>query len=351
MSMRLLDLFAGIGALSLGLERSGFCKAVAHVENEPHAQAVLRRHWPDNPIHGDIETREFVAGEADVICGGFPCPDISCAGKGAGLSGSRSGLYRELVRAVRVVRPQHVIVENVAMLLVRGVGTVLGDLAASGYDLEWDCVPASAVGAPHKRDRIWIIAHANGEGGLQQKGIEPQQRRWASDRAETPITDVANSNSVTANGGRHDSSDVCRQRSEEAVLCRSIGGSENNATESAHTTRIGCGEGWQRRPPDSFARIRDEARRNAADPYGARLAFREGLTRDAWEKLTPAERDCLGNERQSVWPDEPALQGMDDGDPYWMDRIRETGNAVVTLIPQLIGEAMLAAKMETVQES
>lgn len=311
----MLDLFAGIGALSLGLERSGLCHTVARVEIEPHAQAVLRRHWPDVPIHGDIRTRTFVEGEADVICGGFPCQDVSCAGKRAGLSGERSGLYRELVRAVRVVRPQHTIVENVAALLSDGMGTVLGDLAEVGDGgwIEWDCVPACAVGAPHKRERVFIIAHA----------ADAHQER----RGETGKL-------------RHKSLEMPTGGAEARPVDRGVEGKRPN-TDAA---RVRCGQGRTRRPPDSFARIRDEARRNAADPYGARLAFREGFTRDAWEKLTPAEREAFGNERQSIWPDEPALQGVDDGDPHWMDRIRETGNAVVTLIPQLIGEAILTAE-------
>ena len=157
--LRLLDLFSGIGAFSLGLERSGLCRTVGFVEIEPHAQAVLRRHWPDVPIHDDILTREFHEGEADVICGGFPCTDLSVAGRRTGLAGANSGLYRELVRAVRVVRPRLAFVENVAALLSDGMGTVLGDLAESGGSLEWDCVPASSVGAPHERDRVFIIAH------------------------------------------------------------------------------------------------------------------------------------------------------------------------------------------------
>lgn len=96
---------------------------------------------------------------ADVICGGFPCQDVSNAGKRAGLSGERSGLWRWLCGGVRLVRPKYAIVENVAALLNRGMGEVLGDLAEIGYDTEWHCIPASAIGAPHERDRAWIIAN------------------------------------------------------------------------------------------------------------------------------------------------------------------------------------------------
>lgn len=161
--MRVLDLFSGIGGFSLGLERAGM-KTVRFVEIDPFCRRVLARHWPYVPCDEDITTAEFREGEADVICGGFPCQDVSRAGKRAGISGIHSGLYRELVRAIRVVRPKFAVLENVAALLGDGMGEVCGDLAESGYNLEWDCVPACAIGAPHQRDRIWIVAHAQGDG-------------------------------------------------------------------------------------------------------------------------------------------------------------------------------------------
>lgn len=155
--MRVLSLFSGIGGLDLGLERAGM-RVVRQIEKDPYCRAVLRKHWPDVRIDEDVMTAEYVEGEADVVCGGFPCQDVSNAGLRAGITAERSGLYRELVRAIRVVRPLYAIVENVAALLGRGMGTVLGDLAEIGYDAEWDCIPACAVGAPHCRDRVFISA-------------------------------------------------------------------------------------------------------------------------------------------------------------------------------------------------
>lgn len=169
--LRVLDLFSGIGGFSLGLERTGGFETVAFCEMKPHAQAVLAKNFPGVPCHGDVTTYEFHEGEADVITAGFPCQDLSFAGAGAGLSGSRSGLYREVIRAVRVVRPIRAVLENVAALLSRGLGTVLGDLAEIGYDAEWHCIPASSVGAPHRRDRIWIVANPRGE--QHQSGCSP----------------------------------------------------------------------------------------------------------------------------------------------------------------------------------
>ena len=161
--LRVLSLFAGIGGFDLGLERTSGFKTVGFVEIDPFCRRVLAKHWPGVPCHDDVTTREFIEGEADVIVGGFPCQDISLAGAGAGLAGTRSGLWRELLRAIRVVRPRVALLENVAALLNRGLGTVLGDLASIGYDAEWHCIPASAVGAPHRRDRVWIIAYARSE--------------------------------------------------------------------------------------------------------------------------------------------------------------------------------------------
>jgi DNA (cytosine-5)-methyltransferase 1 len=157
--LRVLDLFSGIGGFSLGLERTGGFETVAFCEMKPHARAVLAEHWPDVRCHDDVTTYDFKQGEADVITAGFPCQDISFAGEGAGLAGARSGLYREVIRAVRMVRPKWAVLENVAALLSRGLGTVLGDLAEIGFDAEWHCIPASALGAPHIRERIWIIAN------------------------------------------------------------------------------------------------------------------------------------------------------------------------------------------------
>lgn len=159
--LRVLSLFAGIGGFDLGLERSGGFRTVAVAEVDPYASRILALRFPDAPNVGDVTKAEYP--DADIICAGFPCQDLSYAGHGAGLAGARSGLFWEVVRAARVVRPRYVILENVAALLGRGLDVVLRALAEIGYDSEWHCIPASAVGAPHRRDRIWIIAHARGE--------------------------------------------------------------------------------------------------------------------------------------------------------------------------------------------
>lgn len=172
-ALRVMDLFSGLGAFSLGLMRSGGFETVSFCEIEPFAQRILRKNFPNVPISNDIRTREFMRGEADIICGGFPCQDVSRAGGGAGVSGERSGLWVHLLRAIRVVRPRYAIVENVAALLDDGMGRVLGDLAEIGHDAEWHCIPASAVGAEHERDRVWIISNSNALDGKKGVGLLP----------------------------------------------------------------------------------------------------------------------------------------------------------------------------------
>jgi len=158
--MRVGSLFAGIGGFDLGLERAGM-EVRWQVENNLWCQRVLAKHWPNVTRYGDIKQVDWHTIEpVDLVCGGFPCQDISLAGKGAGLTGERSSLWFEYVKAIEVLKPRYVIIENVVALRSRGLDQVLGQLAALGYDAEWHCIPASAVGAPHRRDRIWIVAYA-----------------------------------------------------------------------------------------------------------------------------------------------------------------------------------------------
>lgn len=153
------SLFAGIGGMDLGLERAGL-RCVWQVEIEPFCRHVLAKHWPNVPRWDDVKTFTGESFERpDVICGGFPCQDISYAGPGAGLDGKRSGLWFEFARIIRKMGPRFVVVENVAALLTRGLDRVLGTLADLGYDAEWSSFPACSLGAPHTRDRVFIVAN------------------------------------------------------------------------------------------------------------------------------------------------------------------------------------------------
>jgi DNA (cytosine-5)-methyltransferase 1 len=200
------SLFSGIGGFDLGLQRAGM-STLWFCESDEFCRRVLARHWPGVPCYPDVtrlladagssrrrqDTRSAHGDEAahegraaehdhvadgdgegagardavapvDLLCGGFPCQDISLAGRGVGINGSRSGLWREFARLIGELRPRYVLIENVPALTSRGLDVVLADLAARGFDAEWDHLPASAFGAPHRRDRIWIVAYPHGEG-------------------------------------------------------------------------------------------------------------------------------------------------------------------------------------------
>lgn len=172
--LKTLDLFSGAGMFSLGLERTGGFETVAFCEIEDCAAKVLNKHWPDVPVFRDVrELTHDQVRSVDVICGGFPCQDLSVAGKQAGLGGNQSGLWSEFRRLIGELRPGWVIVENVAAMLSGALGDVLRDLAALGYDAEWHCIPLTYFGAPHNRDRIWIIAYPQRD---EQPWQEPRLR-------------------------------------------------------------------------------------------------------------------------------------------------------------------------------
>lgn len=195
--LKLLDLFSGIGGFSLGLEWSGGFDTVAFCEIEDYPRKVLARHWPEVPCYGDI--RELTAErltadgiEVDAICGGFPCQDLSVAGKTAGIDAERSGLWSDYARLIGELRPRVVFVENVANLISgpseqpgAWFGKVLGDLAALGYDAEWHCIRAVRVGLPHARDRAWLVAYPSekrGEGSWTEAMERLTRLSWGEMR-------------------------------------------------------------------------------------------------------------------------------------------------------------------------
>lgn len=161
--MTIGSLFSGIGGLELGLERAGLGPVIWQAESDPYCLKVLEKHWPGVRRYTDVRQVDETAERPDIICGGFPCQDLSYAGKGEGIDGPRSGLWSEFVRVVGLLKPSVVVVENVPALLGRGMGRVLGDLAAGGYDAEWGAVSACSVGAAHMRRRLFIIAYPQGE--------------------------------------------------------------------------------------------------------------------------------------------------------------------------------------------
>ncbi|WP_444668393.1 DNA cytosine methyltransferase [Cereibacter changlensis] len=166
--IRLLDLFSGIGGFSLGLEQAGGFETVAFCEIGEFQRGVLANCWPEVPCYDDIRmlTADALARDGiavDAITGGFPCQDVAICGRAAGLEGAKSGLWNEMFRLISDLRPRLVVIENSPVLRSRGLEQMLRQFCEIGYDAEWHCIPLNAVDAPHRRDRVWIIAYPSGE--------------------------------------------------------------------------------------------------------------------------------------------------------------------------------------------
>lgn len=175
------SLFSGIGGFELGLERAiPGSETIWQVEQEPFCQKVLEKHWPNATIYDDVRTvGSHNLESVDILCGGFPCQDISTIGKGEGLNGKKSGLWFEMFRIICELRPKIVIMENVSAILVRGLSRVLGDLAGIGYDCEWQIISASQFGALHQRKRWFAVAYpaSTQAGRLELSRMEKTRRK------------------------------------------------------------------------------------------------------------------------------------------------------------------------------
>ena len=206
--IRVGSLFSGIGGIEYGFEQAGGFETKWFVENNPYAQTILRKHWPNALIYPDIRKLDFtMPPEIDVLTGGFPCQDISIAGKGRGLEGERSGLWKQYLRAISEMRPRYALIENVPMLRHRGLSTILCDLAEIRYNAEWFSLSAKEVGALHKRERMFIIAYPDDNGTLGQEAAEAQ---WG--RLQTEFDDLVASDAWGERVERHKQKTLSRQQ-------------------------------------------------------------------------------------------------------------------------------------------
>ena len=210
--MNELALFAGAGGGILGGKLLGW-RTVCAVEWEPYPASVLCARQNDGllppfPIWDDVQTFDGRPwkGIVDVVSGGFPCQDISAAGKGAGIDGERSGMWREMARIIHEIRPRYALVENSPMLTSRGLGTVLGDLAAMGFDARWGVLGAADVGANHQRDRIWIVATNTryGEQRQQESLVRQECSKSIGKNSSNLCENLANSSELFCNGSNFD---------------------------------------------------------------------------------------------------------------------------------------------------
>jgi DNA (cytosine-5)-methyltransferase 1 len=288
------------------------------VEIDPWARAVLAKHWPHVHRHDDIRTAGAHNLEAvDVLCGGFPCQDISLAGKGAGIAdGTRSGLWSEYARLIRELRPKYVVVENVAALLARGLGRVLGDLAACGYDAEWDCIPAAAIGAPHRRDRLWLVAY-------------PQRAEWRP--VSSACDGLAGCDGVSQRGegagwlgiGREDVAHPLHHRREERALPE---GAEGPAVSDA----AGGGRAGADVADANGTRLQKSWHTGTAGAGAGGFFAGATVDRDGW------------------WAVEPNVGRVAHGVPARVDRLRGLGNAIVPQIAEWIARRINDAEARRV---
>jgi DNA (cytosine-5)-methyltransferase 1 len=329
------SLFAGIGGFDLGFERAGL-RTKWFVENDPYCQAVLKKHWPDVKCYADIrETKDLPY--VDLLCGGFPCQNISDAGDRKGISGSQSSLWKEFSRVISEVKPRWAVVENVASLRTRGLDVVLKDLSSIGYDAEWTVIRASDIGAPHRRSRLWIIAYPNsssireqqgrssGEGRKNQtfSGVNGEQRTVANTEIELQRPGLCESESGELGRGRSSNSgDQGRKENVADPLRQGLEGYRE-------------GENGQGSAPGSC-----ESSGNVSDSTGIGRdkkterprIYREGRWQETWEHRTRLAEP---------WSVESDVCRVVNGLPHRVDRLRLLGNSLVPQIAEWIGREIL----------
>ena len=302
---------------------------VGAVEIEPSAREMLLARQRDGvlprfPIWDDVQSFDGRPwrGLVDVISGGFPCQDISCAGKGAGIEGSRSGLWREMFRIIREVRPRYAFVENSPMLVSRGLSVVLGDLAEIGYHAAWCVLGAADVGAPHKRDRIWILAEdSRRRDVLSHSNMRRAGRRQQFQEGSPQEIRISPLDSDTY--GMQCPEQRCEHERTEIPA-----GSGANRVESrgdvAHAHRARCAQTPPKRPDSKTGRAEPCGFGHATHPH---LSGCEQQWRTQPDEAQHAAAECGG-----WWSSEPRVGRVADGVAHRVDRLRALGNGQVPLV-------------------
>jgi len=310
------SLFSGIGGLELGLERTGGFKTIWFSEIDDYASAVLKKHWPGIQNLGDITKVDWNAIERpDMLTGGFPCQDVSVAGKGGGVrEGARSGLWREYAKAIRILRPRFILAENVPMLAKRGLDVVLADLAEMGYDAEWGLLSASAVGAMHKRERIFIFAYTNGGGYIHRESeIKP------AEAGKSALSEFES--------GVHAPDSTGQRRMEYPGQPQEI--------QQPGTEKLLPSESNDSKLQQPLYGIDKTIASDVNNERGKRLCSGK-IPRFPGFSWCENIRSIEDLKRQSGIS-EPLIRGGDNGVPNRMDRIKCLGNAVVPQVAETIG--------------
>jgi DNA (cytosine-5)-methyltransferase 1 len=310
------SMFTGIGGIDLGLERAGMT-VVWQAEVDPFCCRVLARHWPEVPNLGDVTTIDWAeVPRVDLVVGGYPCQPFSLAGKQLGELDPRH-LWPRMHDAVRVLRPRFALLENVAGHLALGFGRVLGDLAEIGYDAEWDCIPAAAVGAPHRRDRVYVVVY-------------PQREQ----RRAQPLCFGRRSRAALA---RHDGADG------DVAHAQSLGGPDEQGRHPGKLvgSLARAGGGIGRRGPAAGALVD----RRSASVVAAPLADANRPGRPVVSGRSPhAEQAGLRATSGPGWWDvEPDVGRVAHGVPARLDRLRGLGNAVVPQVAEHVGRLIIEA--------
>ena len=301
--MRVLDLFSGVGGFSLGLEAAGM-ETVAFCEREPFCQAVLRKHWPDVPIHDDITQLDGKAyrGTVELVCGGFPCQPFSVAGKRRGAEDDRA-LWPEMLRVIREVQPTWVIGENVTGIIAMELDTVLSDLEGEGYSCQAFVLPACAVDAPHRRDRIWVIAHADSDS-----------------ESNDPINEKQRSRELVADS-------TCGTRRAGVVGESSNQSHEGQETKERSADSEGLGSNGETMADSESPRMEGRKELRGVDSFGTR-------------SVKQSERR-FDDTKPAIWESEPGMGRVANGVPNRSHRLKSLGNAVVPQVVEQIGKVVM----------
>jgi len=331
--LRVLSLFSGIGGLDLGLERAGM-EVVAQCEVDPYCCRVLAKHWPHVPNLGDVTAIDWsTVPDVDLICGGYPCQPFSLAGRRQGADDVRH-LWPYVLDAVRHLRPRWVLLENVPGHLSLGFGRVLGDLAESGYDAEWDCIPAAAVGAPHRRDRVFIVAYPQRD-ELRVEPVAVGRGGGAAvvgdDGPTQPVADADERGRLGWAGALGAS-----WRSELA--------DSGDLADTDHAGRV------ERRGPVTVPTEQSPAERSSeavAYSDGGRLSIEQEPNSGTAERrvFAPRRGDAARRSRPGIdgWAAEPDVGRVAHGVPSRVDRLRGLGNAVVPQVAEHVGRLIMEA--------